>query len=215
VVNARAPLSRLKIVTVAIDMIDAHGLESFSIRSLGAELGVAPMTLYWHVGTKDELLALVLDELIGRVAVPEPGGHWTDRVAALLRDLRRVYLRHPQAAPLLSTRPATGPNALDRTEALVGELRSAGFDDAQVPLIYRTLLNYTTGSAQAECTATSSGTQPEGHSDAEGQSRSPDLAATHPHLAAILPGFTPSTPGESFEFGLARLLEALAPLADR
>src|SRR5690625_6074683 len=66
-------------------MIDAHGLESFSIRSLGAELGVAPMTLYWHVGTKDELLALVLDELIGRVAVPEPGGHWTDRVAALLR----------------------------------------------------------------------------------------------------------------------------------
>jgi AcrR family transcriptional regulator len=68
----REPISREAIVKAAIDLLDREGLPALSMRRLGDELGAGAASLYWHVGSKDGLLDLVLDEIIGEQQVPDP-----------------------------------------------------------------------------------------------------------------------------------------------
>lgn len=72
-------LSRDKIVEVAIAIADAEGLDALSMRRLGAELSVRPMSLYRHVPSKDDLLELINDAVLGgssgsRTSLPATGG---------------------------------------------------------------------------------------------------------------------------------------------
>ncbi|MFD1046866.1 TetR/AcrR family transcriptional regulator, partial [Kibdelosporangium lantanae] len=60
-------LSTDRVVAAAIDLLDASGLESLSMRRLGDQLGAPATTLYSYVGNKDELLDLVLDAVIGTI----------------------------------------------------------------------------------------------------------------------------------------------------
>src|SRR2546429_1473135 len=68
----REPISREAIVKAAIDLLDREGLPALSMRRLGDELGAGAASLYWHVGSKDGLLDLVLDEIIGEQPGPDP-----------------------------------------------------------------------------------------------------------------------------------------------
>ena len=54
----RDTLTRDQIVTAAIDLLDAEGLEGLNMRSLGTRLGSAATAVYWHVGSKGDLIAL-------------------------------------------------------------------------------------------------------------------------------------------------------------
>src|SRR5215470_4968794 len=67
----REPISREAIVAAAIGLLDREGLSALSMRRLGEELGAGAASLYWHVGSKDGLLDLVLDELIGEDEIPD------------------------------------------------------------------------------------------------------------------------------------------------
>ena len=49
---------------------DAEGFDALSMRRLAAELDAGTMTLYHYVRTKDELLTLVVDAVMGEVVVP-------------------------------------------------------------------------------------------------------------------------------------------------
>ena len=66
----REPISRDAIVAAAIRLLDREGLAALSMRRLGDELGAGAASLYWHVGSKDGLLDLVFDEIIGEGQVP-------------------------------------------------------------------------------------------------------------------------------------------------
>src|SRR5215471_9501420 len=68
----REPISRDAIVAAAIGLLDREGLAALSMRRLAEELGTGAASLYWHVGSKDGLLDLVFDELIGEEQIPAP-----------------------------------------------------------------------------------------------------------------------------------------------
>src|SRR5581483_4520277 len=86
----REPINRDAIVAAAIGLLDREGLSALSMRRLGEELGAGAASLYWHVGSKDGLLDLVLDELIGEVEVPEPDpAHWQEQLKEEARSQRR------------------------------------------------------------------------------------------------------------------------------
>ncbi len=71
--HVRKPrFNRDDIAAAAIRIADAEGFEAVSMRRLAAELDAGTMTLYHYVRTKDELLTLVFDVLMGEVALP-PG----------------------------------------------------------------------------------------------------------------------------------------------
>ena len=95
----REPISREAIVTAAIDLLDREGLAALSMRRLAEELGTGAASLYWHVGSKDGLLDLVFDELIGEEQVPDADpSRWQEQLKDIARAQRRVSLRHPYLA---------------------------------------------------------------------------------------------------------------------
>jgi len=57
----RKGVNRDAVIGAALVIADADGLEALSMRRLGAELGVEAMSLYNHVGSRNELLAAMTD----------------------------------------------------------------------------------------------------------------------------------------------------------
>jgi hypothetical protein len=55
---ARETLSRDQIVTAALGLLDAEGLEGMNMRALGQRLDSAATAVYWHVGSRQSLIAL-------------------------------------------------------------------------------------------------------------------------------------------------------------
>jgi AcrR family transcriptional regulator len=123
----REPISREAIVKAAIDLLDREGLPALSMRRLGDELGAGAASLYWHVGSKDGLLDLVLDEIIGEQQVPDPEpARWQEQLKEVARHQRRVSLRHPYVVRISIGRIPMGPNALVYSERVLGILRAGG-----------------------------------------------------------------------------------------
>jgi AcrR family transcriptional regulator len=123
----REPISRDAIVAAAVQLLDREGLSALSMRRLGEELGAGAASLYWHVGSKDGLLDLVLDELIGEVEVPDPDpARWREQLKDTAKSQRRVSLRHPYLVRVSIGRIPMGPNALRTTERTLAILRAGG-----------------------------------------------------------------------------------------
>src|SRR6185437_4489650 len=110
-------LSRAKISAAALSIADSEGFEAVSMRRIAARLGVSPMSLYYYVRTKVDLIALMDDALMRESLVPEgelPQG-WREALSVIARRTRDVFARHPWA--LLSMRGAPpGPNAMRHFE---------------------------------------------------------------------------------------------------
>ena len=115
----RDPISKEAIVAAAIGLLDREGLAALSMRRLAEELGAGAASLYWHVGSKDGLLDLVLDEVIGEGKIPDPDPeHWQEQVKEMLRAARRApfvpALRAGVRAALLEDVPGHRPGLRQR-----------------------------------------------------------------------------------------------------
>jgi len=123
----REPISRDAIVAAAIGLLDREGLAALSMRRLAEELGTGAASLYWHVGSKDGLLDLVLDEVIGEGKVPDPDpDRWQEQLKQIARDQRAASHRHPWVVRVSVGRIPMGPNALRYSERILAILRAGG-----------------------------------------------------------------------------------------
>ncbi len=143
--NARAVLTRERIIEAALGLLDRDGLDALSMRRLGQELGVGTMTLYGYFRSKDELLDAVVDAGARRMAPVQAAGSWRTKLRELLLSLRRSLAEHPGVVELRFRRPIVGPGALEVTEAAMQALRDAGFGSRDAARIYRILFIYTFG----------------------------------------------------------------------
>jgi AcrR family transcriptional regulator len=123
----RELISPEAIVEAAIKLLDAEGLAALSMRRLAEELGTGAASLYWHVGSKDGLLDLVLDQLIGEQHVPDPDpARWQEQLKEVARTMRSVSLRHPYLVRISIGRVPMGPNALRYSERVLAIMQAAG-----------------------------------------------------------------------------------------
>jgi AcrR family transcriptional regulator len=123
----RELISPEAIVAAAIKLLDTEGLAALSMRRLAEELGTGAASLYWHVGSKDGLLDLVLDQLIGEQHVPDPDpSRWQEQLKEVARTMRSVSLRHPYLVRISIGRIPMGPNALRYSERVLAIMRAAG-----------------------------------------------------------------------------------------
>jgi AcrR family transcriptional regulator len=134
---ADTALSKEKIVAAAIEQIDRNGLMGFSLRDVARSLGVYPSAVYWHVQTRDDLLASVVEATMADVA-PEPGKlPWQDWFRRLFSRCREMIRQHPNIAPLLGghlvANASLSPGMIDR---ILSVLVSAGFKDDQIVDMY-------------------------------------------------------------------------------
>ena len=68
----RDTLTREQVVDAAIDLLDTDGLEGLNMRALGTRLDSAATAVYWHVGNKDNLIALAADQAWNEIELPDP-----------------------------------------------------------------------------------------------------------------------------------------------
>jgi AcrR family transcriptional regulator len=127
----REPITRDAIVETALRLLDRDGLDALSMRRIADALATGPASLYRHVGSKEGLLDLVFDRVIGEQAVPDPDpARWGEQLKEVARALRATESRHPDIVRLSLGRVPTGPNALRYFERLLAILRAGGLPDA-------------------------------------------------------------------------------------
>jgi AcrR family transcriptional regulator len=112
--SRRPRFSREDIAEAAVRIADAEGFEALSMRRLAAELGAGTMTLYHYVRTKDELLTMVNDAVMGEVVVPDDEplpDDWRAALTVVACRTRDVMRRHPWILDIRDD-PPIGPNSL-------------------------------------------------------------------------------------------------------
>ena len=126
-------LGRDEIVEAALGLVDERGLDALNMRALAKRLGVQASALYWHVGSKDELLSLMAAQFYRKAFETATGGaNWRDWLAAFGHALRTALLAHRDSARLCAIARPIQDSVQARAEQLAGPLVAAGLsrDDA-------------------------------------------------------------------------------------
>lgn len=123
---ARGPkpaYSRAQITEAALRIADAEGLEAATMRRIAAEIGAGAMSLYRYVPSRDDLIELMSDRLMGEIEVTGmPSGDWRADLTHYANELRAMSLRHPWIATVHRSLPSFGPNQLRVIEGVMGAL---------------------------------------------------------------------------------------------
>jgi TetR/AcrR family tetracycline transcriptional repressor len=147
-------ISRREAITAALEIIDTHGLDKLSMRSLGARVGVNGMSLYNHFKDKEDILDQVAGLIVEDIGVPDrPEARattiTTDELAAWSLESATVYrcalLAHPNAIPLfVKGYPTRGRHAVFAREFEV--FADVGIDPRYWLAIVRALESLVVGS---------------------------------------------------------------------
>lgn len=150
-------ISRDQVVDAATKVVIAGGYQKMSIRSLAAELGVAPMSLYRHVRDKDDLLDEVVDRLLAKTWRPRaPLEDWRAWVAEAADKLRAFLVTQPAALHIYLSHPVVSPAAITRMNAVMDVLRGALENEEAARHAYAAIHTYTLGFAALEASRTRS-----------------------------------------------------------
>lgn len=141
-------LNRARVVQAAVDVADSEGLDAVSIRRIALELGVRPMSLYSHIASKDDLVALMLNEVSGELLVPGTlPADWRDALRRIARRARNAYIAHPWMLHAFGRGPRVGPNMLRRAEQSASAVAGLGSDPADAWTALRIVHEWTMGHA--------------------------------------------------------------------
>ncbi|MEV4363765.1 TetR/AcrR family transcriptional regulator [Nonomuraea sp. NPDC049625] len=136
---ARGPkpvYSRAQITEAAVRIADAEGLEAATMRRIAAEIGAGAMSLYRYVPSRDDLVELMADQVMGEIDVMGmPSGDWRADLTRYADGLRAMWLRHPWISTVQRSLPSFGPNQLLLIERLMGVLDAFVSIDENLGLI--------------------------------------------------------------------------------
>lgn len=126
-------LTKEKIVTAALALLDAQGLLAFSVRDLAKALDVYPASIYWHARSRNQLLADMVTEVLKPIAPEVDHPRWQDWLRDLFRRYRKAVRRHPAIAPLIGAQLVSNASIdLDLIERMLRVLTDAGFAGARL-----------------------------------------------------------------------------------
>ena len=98
--RTRKPLTRERVLDAAVAIADADGIEALSMRKLGQALGVEAMSLYNHVASKGELVAAMVDRVVGEFDLPDDEQRWEAAIRRCAISAHDLLLEHPWACRL-------------------------------------------------------------------------------------------------------------------
>ncbi|MEX5237408.1 TetR/AcrR family transcriptional regulator C-terminal domain-containing protein [Kocuria arenosa] len=147
----RPRLSREAVLTTALALVDAEGLEALTMRRLGHELGRDPMGLYRYAKNRADLLDGITELVLDQLDIPAHAADWQDQLRATAHDFRALALAHPHVVPLLVTRPLSTPlglrplGTLRPLENILALLIDAGFAPTDALHVYRAYYGFLYG----------------------------------------------------------------------
>jgi AcrR family transcriptional regulator len=122
------------VLRAAVAVADQDGIESVTMRRLAELLGAEPMSLYYHVAKKEDVLDGMVDVVVTEIntaveqfAAPSSANDWKRAMRQRILAARQVLLRHRWAPGLVETRTNTSPAVLRYMDGLLGLMRAGGF----------------------------------------------------------------------------------------
>ena len=209
-------LSQSAIVDAALAIVDREGLDALTMRTVAHALGTGPASLYAHVASKEDLIALVVERVIGEVELPARAdpAHWAEQVKEMARTMRRVFASHGDLARASFGRIPVGENALRSAEWMLSVLRAGGISDEVTALGVDLLSLYVMGTAYEDGLAR--GSDPEQAAAFIVQLREyfRSLPADRfPNFVSLADQLTSGDENSRFEFGLEVLLRGLEAMS--
>lgn len=212
-------LTKERIVVAAVAIADRDGLAELAMRRIATALGVATMSLYRHVPSRDELIREMIDQAIGDARLPEHHpGDWRAALELCARVEWACFHRHPWLAVTMSlTRPQLAPNAMRLSEWVLTALGGTGLTLAERMYVQILLFTFVRGVASA--------LEPEAEAIREtGLTNDQWMATQARAFGTVATGMThfqelaatdfDFSLDHLFEFGLARLLDGLTSFVE-
>ncbi len=215
----RDTLTREQIVTAAIGLLDSEGLEGLNMRALGQRLGSAATAVYWHVGSKANLIALAGDQVWHEIALPDlAAAGWRAAATAMATDLHAMLTRHPWLVQAFGSFVVYGPGKARHDDHGLALYEAAGFTGARADQAAATVFTFVLGHALGPAAAASL-TRKLGRDGGNAEelmrdsmAKASEVAAQFPRLRARLDtaaaGYA-AAPDNAFEFGLHAILDGL------
>lgn len=213
--KARPPLTQDAIVEAALSVLERDGVDGLSMRAVADELGAGAATLYWHVGSKDELIELVIDRVFAQIELPPPEpARWEEQLKEVAVEARRVLRRYRGVGALTLGRIPTGPTLLRWIEWSLALLRGAGIPDpiaAYAGDLFGLYLGATEYEETSPMPSPTGDALPPEEIVAMIRNYFESLPADlFPNIRSVADALTAGSPDERFELGLDVIVRGLA-----
>jgi TetR/AcrR family transcriptional regulator, tetracycline repressor protein len=208
-IKRREPLTRERVISTALRIMDEEGLDSVTMRRIGRELGVEAMSLYNHVEDKDDILSGICEHVLAQFRVPDVDD-WAEAARLGAREYRRLLRSHPNVVTLMTEQKGafTNPESLRAYEFALEIFHRAGLAGEDAVKAFHAFGGYILGFVTMEMgpmLGSEDGHDAQIHADMARLVGSADL----PRLREALPHFIECDDEEQFEFGLDLLIEGL------
>ncbi|HEY5004138.1 MAG TPA: TetR/AcrR family transcriptional regulator [Ktedonobacteraceae bacterium] len=202
------PLTRQRVLEAALQLIDQEGLEGFSMRKLGAMLGVEAMSLYNHVESKQALFDGVIELLIVQAPYPEQlDGTPREELWAFAHAFRDVLRAHPRVLPLVATSPLRTKASLVMLDRLLETIHQAQIIGVQSIYTLQCIVGFVVGhTLLGTGTQAVAGLEPGPNGPMVWQQFPADQ---YPRLHMLLPEIAQWNAEQEFDFGLQALFQSL------
>jgi AcrR family transcriptional regulator len=218
--GSRGPRGRLStgaVVDAAIRIADADGLDAVRIRDLAATVGVSTMAIYTYVNSRDDLLVLMVDTAHASMAPAAFGrSRWRTRVRRLAEANLALIQAHPWLLDVSDERIAYGPATIAKYDHELHAFDEMGLDDVTRDAALTFVLNFVHASARALRSGPVAAEAAQLWS--QWRDRLADyLGDAHPLAARVGAAAgaamnTAYSPSHAYDFGLGRVIAALADL---
>jgi AcrR family transcriptional regulator len=214
----RDTLTREQIVKAAMDLLDADGLEGLNMRALGIRLSSAATAVYWHVGSKDNLIALASDQAWNEIALPDlTAVGWRTAATDMAADLYAMLRRHPWLVQAFGSFLMFGSGKARHDDHSLAIYEAAGFAGAGADQAAATVFTFVLGNALGAAAAASLSRRlgrDGGNADElirDAMVNATTIATQFPRLRARLDTAAAyaAAPDNTFEFGLNAILDGL------
>lgn len=215
----RDTLTHEQIVKAAIDLLDADGLEGLNMRALGRRLGSAATAVYWHVGSKDNLIVLAADQVWNEIALPDLTAiDWRTAATVMATDLHAMLARHPWLVQAFGTLVLFGPGKARHDDHSLAIYELAGFTGTWADRAMATVFTFVLGNALGSAAAVSLTrhlSRDGGNAEMlmrDSMAKAREIAAQFPRLSTRLDSTAAgygAAPDNTFEFGLRVILDGL------
>ena len=196
-------IDRETVLDAALRLLDEEGVQALTMRRLASELGVSAMAPYRHVGSKDELLMVLVDRLAARLVYPPRPRDPKGAMLVLWSTIYDSLAQHPWVAEVLARRRMMAPSVLAAIEEIHVALHEAGLPIEAVVRAYRLMWNFTLGSLLVRA-----GAGYEGANQQRELRGAPD-PERYPTLTAAAAAWTAAHERDTYREDLGALIDAL------
>jgi AcrR family transcriptional regulator len=147
--SARPRLTRQKILQHAFKIVSERGTSELSMRVLASSLGAAPMSLYKHFTSREEILTAMVDDICAqRLKQPDaPNDHWALRIRTQAHASLSLSLAYPGIGTYVVVHGLATPNGRLLMERWLSIAAAAGLSDSDALQLFKSVVILNAGLA--------------------------------------------------------------------